>query len=159
MPHYALIDCAVDPALFPMVAKEAQYKCLFAGALDPALIAAAPYIVRLDQGSALHKALLGPGWSAHWGMIVASPADLMTVRKALRENLQVMLPDHKVVLFRFYDPRVFVPYIEACADAELDPWFDPVTDYWAAGPEGTLHYQRGPQGLIRRLLPAATPAP
>lgn len=160
MPHYALIDCAVDPALFPMVAREAEYKCLFSGALDPALISAAPYIVRLDQGSDLHKALLGPGWGANWGMIVASQAPLAPVRKALRANLQALLPDHRVMLFRFYDPRVFVPFIEACAGDELDAWFDPVTDYWAPGPEGTLHYQRTDGVLMRRVLPPAPdPAP
>jgi hypothetical protein len=156
MPHYALIDCAADPALYPMILREGAYKCLFGGAVSPDLISAAPHIVELQQGSALHTALMGEGWYRNWGIVCASEANLWDVRKAVRGNLQATLPDGKVVLFRFYDPRVFAPFIEACTPAEAAEWFTTVTDYWVATQEGTVHYGFGAQGVQRSLLaPAA----
>lgn len=158
MPHYALIDCAADPALYPMILREAAYKCLFSGAIDPDLISVTPHIVLLEDGSPLHQALLGQGWAQNWGIVCAAQASLFDVRRALRGNLQAMLPDGKVVLFRFYDPRVFKPFIEACAPAELGAWFDPISDYWVPSEGGTLWYGAGPDGLRKQLLAPTAPA-
>ena len=156
MPHYALIDCAADPALYPMILREVAYKCLFAGAVDPDLISASPHIVQLESGSVLHRELMGQGWARNWGIVCASEASLWDVRRQLRGNLQVMLPDGQVVLFRFYDPRVFVPYIEACEAKDLGSWFGQISDYWVPSEGGTLRFRAGPEGVHKQVLqPAA----
>ena len=76
---------------------------------------------------------------------------MTAVRKQVRRSLQAMLPDGQVALFRFYDPRVFVPFLDAATGADLDPWFGPVTDWWApvAGANGgtTRRYRRAGAGL------------
>ena len=156
MPLYGLIDCAADPALYPMIQREPEKMCLFAGPIDPDLVSATPHIVRLDQGSAFQQALQGPGWTRNWGIVCASEARLWDVRRQLRKCLQVMLPNSRVVLFRFYDPRVWVPYIESCEGETLQPWFGAITDYWAPHAGGTVRY-RAQGGALQRqqLMPAA----
>jgi hypothetical protein len=155
MPLYALIDCAQDDSLFPMICHEAAQRSLFAGTLSPALIGATPHIVRLDEGRPLRGLVETKGWQQNWGIVCASAAPLLEVRRMFRRNLQAYLPDSRSVLFRFYDPRVWVPYIESCPPEDLPRWFGLVTDYWAPWQGGTVQHRAGQDGLIRRLIPAA----
>lgn len=145
MPHYALIDAARDPQILTLLRQEAEYRCLFGGTLDPEVEKVAPYIVRLDPGSNFPKILQGYGWVNHWGITCHAPARIMDVRRQLRRNLEVRLPLGEVSLFRFYDPRVWVPFMLASSGAaELDPWFDPIDAYWAPHPKtgATMHFTR-----------------
>jgi hypothetical protein len=47
----------------------------------------------------------------------------------------VRLPDGTVAQFRFYDPRVFVPYMLSCTPEELAPWFGGVSAFLAENRE------------------------
>lgn len=151
MPVYALIDCAADPALYPMVRAGPEQQSLFSGTLSPELVGATPHILRLDPDGPFLRALMAGGWAANWGVICAAGAPMGAVRRQVRRPLQAMLPDGQVALFRFYDPRVFVPFLEAAGGADLDPWFGPVTDWWApvAG-GGTRRYRREGGALVWR---------
>lgn len=151
MPHYALVDAARDKRILPMIKGEERWKCLLGGTPQDDVAERAPYIVRLDPGRQFTKIMQQYGWANAWGITCHAPADLHTTRKALRLNLEAVLPpDGRIALFRFYDPRVFVPFIEATGPGELDPWFDPMDAYWAPNPKtgATMKYTRGPQGLI-----------
>ena len=151
MPHYALIDAARDPRILPMIQQEERWRCLFAADVRPEIAPKAPYIVRLDPGRAFTDTFRQYGWLNHWGITCHAPADLYHTRKALRPNLEAMLPGTgETVLFRFYDPRVFVPFMEASGPGDLDAWFDPVDAWWARHPRtgATMKYTRGPQGLV-----------
>ena len=151
MPHYALIDAARDPRILPMLKQEARWRCMFAADVRPEIAPKAPYIVRLDPGSPFTNTFRQYGWINAWGVTCHAPADLHATRKALRPNLEAMMPGSgKTVLFRFYDPRVFVPFIEACTPGDLGPWFDPVDAWWAPHPRSgaTMKYTLGPEGLV-----------
>lgn len=141
MPLYGLVDCARDPGIFPLLRREPVQRSLFSGTLDPELASVSPHIVQLDPGSPFREALETRGWGDNWGIVCASDSPLRAVRHQLRKNLQAMLPDGTAVLFRFYDPRVFRPYIESCPAADLPAWFGAITGYWVPGPEGTTLYQ------------------
>ena len=135
MPHFALIDAARDPSIANLVRQEKAWQCMFGGNLDPAVEAVAPYIVRLDPGSNFTNILQTHGWTNAWGITCHAAAKMVDVRRKLRQNLEVVMPLGETGLFRFYDPRVFVPFISASAPHELEPWFDPIDAYWAPHPK------------------------
>jgi len=58
------------------------------------------------------------------------------VRRHLRQFLQAQLPDGRVVLFRFYDPRVWRTYLPTCEPVELQRWFTGIDEYGAEAPSG-----------------------
>ena len=150
MPHYALIDAARDPQSYPLLRDEAQVQSLFGGTIDPEMRDVVPYIVRLDPASPFRRAFEQQGWTDHWGITCYAPAKLVNVRRELRKNIQVRLPDSRVVLFRFYDPRVWVPFITSSSGDELNPWFDLIESYWAPHPKtgATMKFTREDGTLI-----------
>ncbi|MEL6521429.1 MAG: DUF4123 domain-containing protein [Pseudomonadota bacterium] len=152
MPHFALVDAARDPMIYPMVRDEAQSQCLFGGKIDPVMNDVVPYIVRLDPGSRFRQALEGYGWANYWGITCYAPERMLNVRRELRKNLQARLPDGRAVLFRFYDPRVWVPFITSSSGEELDPWFDLIETYWAPHPKtgATMMFTREDGALVAK---------
>mgnify|MGYP005852756099 CR=1 FL=1 len=150
MVHFAVVDAARDPAITTLLATAPETACLFSGPLPPVLAAAAPWLVSLEAPSAFRDRFEGAGWQRGWGIVCAADATTAAVRKQLRQFLLASLPDGTAVLFRFYDPRVFVPFMEAAEPPALDAWFGPVTDYWSPAPDGgTLHLRRGEGGVLR----------
>jgi hypothetical protein len=139
-----------------MVCAEPVQQCLLAGRVDPALIGSAPHIVRLDEGSALTARFRAEGWHRNWGIVCASPTKLLEVRRALRAFLQMRLPDGRPGLFRFYDPRVFVPHMDSRRPEERRVWFGPVTDFWAPFQGGTVHYTLDRTAVARQVLRGQT---
>jgi len=114
MPLYGIIDAAHDPRIHLAIKAEEQWKSLFGGPIDPDLLPFTPHIVRLDDHGQFKGIFQRHGWDLNWGLVCWSSVSLMDVRRVLRRNLQAMLPDGRAVLFRFYDPRVWRPYIETC---------------------------------------------
>ncbi|MBT0956404.1 DUF4123 domain-containing protein [Alphaproteobacteria bacterium KMM 3653] len=151
MPRYALIDAARDPRLYALIQTEPDAACLFGGVIDPVLAPAAPYILPIRPQTRFKQAFQAHGWLALWGISCFADAPLMEVRRQLRKSLQAILPDGRVGLFRFYDPRVFVPMMQAASDADIAPWFGPITDYWSPHPEtgATLRFLRSGDGTLR----------
>jgi hypothetical protein len=126
---YAVVDTARDPALYELVCQSQSRQCLIGGKLPEPLAAAAPYLVRLQPDEPLTKAWQGPGAGQSWGIMLRSPLSIDPLRVHLKKFLQAKLPDGRVVLFRFYDPRVFRTYIRAALAEERAPWFKGVTVY------------------------------
>lgn len=146
---FAVIDGAQDPRLMDLVRSSREHICLLKGNLDPALERAAPWLARIDEREALM-----PTWQAHglgrsWGIMVQSALPIDRLQRHFRRFLQAKLPDGKITLFRFYDPRVFNTYIRAALPAEREPWFDGVDQYAAevAGGAG-LHQYRLYEGRL-----------
>lgn len=126
---FGLLDAARDPRIYPLIQHTLDHECLFAGDLHDEVEAAAPYLVRLRRNEPLWSAWRNHGWGHSWGIMCRSPASLGDLRRQFRRLLQVMLPDGEVVLFRFYDPRVWRSYLPTCAPDELRRWFAVVDEY------------------------------
>jgi len=146
---FAVIDGAQDPRLLELVQGCAERICLLKGNLDPELERAAPWLARIDEREALM-----PTWQAHgrgrsWGIMVRSALPLERLQRHFRRFLQAKLPDGKITLFRFYDPRVFNTYIRAALPAEREAWFDGVEQYAAESEGGAgLHQYRLHEGRL-----------
>lgn len=126
---YGIVDTARDPALHPLVLTCPERVCLFAGEIKPPLHRVAPYLVRLTPEARLTHAWRGEGWGRSWGILCLSQEDLGGLRRHFRRFLQASLPDGQVVLFRFYDPRVFRPYVATLNDDERRQWFAAVDEF------------------------------
>ncbi|MGE3110052.1 MAG: DUF4123 domain-containing protein [Phycisphaerales bacterium] len=129
---YAILDGASVKGLLERLGEDKpEHTCLYSGTIAPDLAMCAPYLVRLQEGSAFTEWLLGEGWGKHWGVFAVSAADLQTVRKHCRQFLVVRDADGKSLYFRYYDPRVLRTYLPTCNPGELRQFFGCVTRYIA----------------------------
>lgn len=153
---HALIDCAQDPRLLELVRSCRDHLCLFKGRdLDPRLLEAAPWLVRIDPAEPLLGIWQQHGHGASWGMMVLSDLPIDRLQRHFRRFLQARLPDGMVVLFRFYDPRVFNTYLRSATPEERVPWFDGVQQFSVETAGGTaMHHYRLLEG---RLFDGASP--
>lgn len=148
---YAVVDCAQDPRLVDLVRSCREHLCLFKGRdLDPQLLGASPWLVRIDAGEPLLSVWQQHGHGASWGMMLLSGLPVERLQRHLRRFLQARLPDGKIVLFRFYDPRVFNTYIRAAAPEERAPWFEGIRQFSVESAGGTAmhHYRLEDGGLF-----------
>jgi hypothetical protein len=126
---YALLDGARDRKIVPMLTHSGmEFQCLYLGNLRPRLAAAAPYIaaVRRDQQRRLGSPMVDLGWGHSWGVYVESVETISTLHRHFRRLLRVRDPDGRILVFRFYDPRVLRLYLPTCTAMELRSFFGPV---------------------------------
>lgn len=128
---------------------EPEFCCLYSGDLEPDTASVAPYLVQVASEGEFTEWVLREGWGAHWGIFLVSTADLRTLRNHFREFLKVELPDHRIVLLRYYDPRVFRSFIPACNATELGKFFGPVQHFVVEGetPETGIKYSLAGKAL------------
>ncbi|NRF65683.1 DUF4123 domain-containing protein [Aquincola sp. S2] len=159
---HAVIDAARDPRIIGLIdATGLERCCLFAGALSPSLRAAAPHLVHLAPDVRFTREFLQHGWGRSWGVLTVAPPDvtLQQLRKHLRTLLRVRDEDGRLLMFRFYDPRVLGAYLPTCTAAEACSVFGPVHSYVleSANPCGVQHLRRsdvvGPHAANREALP------
>ena len=144
---YAVMDGAMIDGLPDRLAQVApDATCLFEGALDPMLSAAAPWLVKLDPDSAVTQMALRDGWNGHWGIVLLVDAgmELRAVRAHLRRVLRVRGPDGSSMLFRFYDPRAFRTVIPVLDPPARREFFGPIHGVYVEGrtPDSVLFFAR-----------------
>jgi hypothetical protein len=130
---FGIVDCARNECLYDLVMTCPDWSCLFAGKLSDELARTAPYLVALDEPSALSRAWRRDGMGQSWGIKCRSSLTMTNLRRHLRRFVQAKLPDGDVVLFRFYDPRVWVPFWESCTPDERSDWLEGVQEFDAIG--------------------------
>jgi hypothetical protein len=130
---FGIVDCARDDRLYDLVMGCPNWSCLFAGKLPDELARTAPYLVALDEPSPLSRAWGLQGMGQSWGIKCRSSLTMPALRRHFRRFIQAKLPDGDVVLFRFYDPRVWVPFWESCTPEERGVWLEGVESFDTAG--------------------------
>ncbi|MCM8534120.1 MAG: DUF4123 domain-containing protein [Lentisphaeraceae bacterium] len=137
---YGILDGASVKKNMPLFLEELEVEavCLYRGEMPPDLAARAPYLVKLTRGSELLKLWLEEGWGKNWGIFVNSYAEIKVVRRFFRKFLKARDTDDKIFYFRFYDPRVLVPFLEACNQEERESFFGPVLEYFTESGEELL---------------------
>ncbi len=126
---FAIVDTAQDSRLIALVRQSPEHQCLFSGEVLPPLDRVSPYLVKLAPDTPLLQLWRTEGWGKHWGLLITTHADLATLRTHVRQFLQARLPDNRIVLFRFYDPRVFLDFLPTSTPAEQAKWFTQVDEY------------------------------
>jgi hypothetical protein len=129
-PHvYAVLDGARNDAIAPAVRESGStHECLYAGALSPALELAAPHMVRVEPESHFFHKIVHEGWGRAWGIFVVVAPGITSnlLRKHLRTLLRVQDEHSRVLMFRFYDPRVLRVYLPTCTVPERAAFFGPI---------------------------------
>ena len=124
---YALFDGARLRGL-PVFLHEigAGFESLYRGKPAADLAHVAPYLVKLPLTSLIIPWLLVDTQAAQSAVFLvgdASPADL---HRHLRRYLIVLDPRGCENFFRFYDPRVLAPFLDACTPEEAARFFGPI---------------------------------
>ena len=121
---FGIFDCARHPDLFDLVSRTYRERgCLFAGDLQPVLERAAPMLLELQPRDGLTDELLRRGWNDAWCTLLEADCNFASLRRHLRKLLRVRTVDGRLLLFRYYDPRVLRAYFPTCTADELDTMY------------------------------------
>ncbi len=122
---WAILDAACEPKLAARARALGPERacCLWEAPRRDEDLAVAPYLVHLDATTL--EWLAGTLWTVPWGVLAVTDVELQALRRHFRRFLTVHDPDHRPVYFRFYDPRVLRPFLEACDRKEVDELFGP----------------------------------
>src|SRR5262249_33234382 len=133
----------------------------YEGPKGEAIAPQGPYLVSLPKASSFLAKLVKEGWGNSWGLFLTSAAPFADVRKHFRHFLEVRLPDNKVVLFRFYDPRVLRIFLPTCTREETAEFFGPIRSFLmeANVPDLLLRFTPEARGARQESVPTAVPAP
>ena len=126
---WAILDCARDRRIYPALqTSRLDFRCLYSGRLSREVEVAAPHLLELAPTFAFTSQLLDMGWGHSWGVFlrIGDPSDL---RPHLRRFLRVQDESGKILLFRYYDPRVLRVYLPTCRADELRTVFGPISSY------------------------------
>lgn len=154
---FAVVDGAADARLYDFVAATREFACLYSGDYDAETIRALPHLALIDEG-----AELGRIWRAHesgryWGILLRSALDFGALRRHLRHFTTARLPSGEIVMFRFWDPRIFDVFVRTETSDQVGRFMGPnelVIGDLGAG--GRRRYEWN-GGLLIDGQPVATP--
>ena len=139
---YAIVDGAADPRLYGEISASKNYACLYSGDYDDKTRMVLPYLVHMQKDARISKIWQKHESGRYWGMLCQSGLGLKELRRHFRHFTTTIMPDGEVVLFRFWDPRVFAPFSEKAASDELGPFFKNIdTVIIDLGAEGRRRYR------------------
>ena len=154
-PHYAVLDGARDRRIrgFVLDSRAPRWN-LYRGKLTRELEDAAPYLLSLEPGKPYVEELFARFWGRSCGILVASAQAPALLRRHLRKFLLARDPKGRVLVFRYYDPRMLRVYLPSLTPDELGKFFGETAALACEGDEpGTLQvYRRLPEGLDQQLV-------
>jgi len=128
---WMIVDGARDRRIYPLLIESyMDYSCLYAGDLEFVLERAAPYLVQLDFESRYARRLIEEAWGHSWGVFLKCDLDMDKLRRHLRQFLRVRDTRGRILVFRYYDPRVLRTYLPTCTGEELRTVFGPIRSFF-----------------------------
>ncbi len=159
-----IVDCARDRRIFGLMLEcfYSRHTCLFSGAISPQVEVVAPYVLELEFNDPKTDKFIREAWGKGWGVFLKCDMRLDRLLRHLRSLLVVRDYTGRLLMFRYYDPRILRRYLRTCTVEELRTVFGPVQGFWME-PESTdtlLHMRFDQTRLIetRLFLTAAPPA-
>jgi Domain of unknown function (DUF4123) len=151
---YAVVDCARDNRIYDLVHDALFPMCLFRTEVVSPLGRSAPYLVPVAHAERLMEAWRGLGRGESWGIFLSSSEQQAGIRQRLRTFNEAKLPDGRIVLFRWWDPRVFRVYMPTCNADDLTQWFASVEEFICETEDGAgfMVYRNGEAGLTQKRV-------
>lgn len=116
---YAVIDgAAVKDLRFKLWEMQPEHCCLWAGKLEPDMEEVAPYLILLPRFTEITNWLVEQIEQYSCGIYVRTKNTMPDVRKQLRKFLMVSDEQKNIMLFRFYDPRVFSEFMKIMDESQ-----------------------------------------
>lgn len=124
---YAILDGARDPRIEKLIVTWGlEHTCLHGEEIAPELRSAGAFLARLrDDGEA--GVVLNAGWGNAWGVFVEAPAEVpfRQIERHFRRHLRILDDGGRMLLFRFYDPRVLQTFLPTCDEQQHAEFFGP----------------------------------
>ena len=128
---FAVIDACNEPSVLKKANEVGPQRAvsLYRGSAEQRYAHVGPFLFQIDEPSFgwINESL----WKSEWGIFAYADSQLEALRTHFRHFLKVKSTDQKEYLFRFYDPRILPPFLEACNESELDEFFGPVRGFGA----------------------------
>lgn len=138
---FAIVDGAADPRLYNLIVETKTHACLYTGDYPEETRKALPYIVQMRNGERFSKIWSTYETGNYWGILCKTDLALSAFRRHLRHFTTARLPDGEVVMFRFWDPRVFKTFSENGSAAEVEPFLKGISSVLCdLGKEGRKQY-------------------
>lgn len=115
---YAVLDGARDRRIEALLQIWGlEHVCLYGEAIGLKLRNAAPFLVRLERGGETTEQLIERAWGNAWGVFAVAPAGtgMRAVTRHCKRLLRVLDERGRMMLFRYYDPRVLSIVMDARA--------------------------------------------
>ncbi len=145
-PLFAVLDCARGHAVRNALHRcPNAYRSLYDGRSAEAFDDVAPCVVELPKGSPLLPRLVLGGFRRRWGVFIAFPGSLASLRRHLRTLL--FATDAETgdrLYFRFYDPRVLGWFLPMATPRQRALIFGPCDALWLES-----------RGVLERHVPMA----
>lgn len=151
---WAILDCARDERIYDALRNSRlDYLCLYSGRLPHELEVAAPYLVEIAPTYTFTPQLIEMGWGESWGVFLRTK-DSLNLRDHLRGFLRVQDESGRILIFRYYDPRVLRLYLPTCRPNELQTVFGPIGSYLTEGEDGksVIEFEFDGNRLVERQI-------
>lgn len=151
---WAILDCARDERIYYALRNSRlDYLCLYSGRLPRELEVAAPYLVEVAPTNTFTPQLIEMGWGNSWGVFLRIK-DSLNLRQHLRGFLRVRDESGRILIFRYYDPRVLRVYLPTCRPDELRTIFGPIASYLVEGEDETslIEFEFDGKRLLERQI-------
>lgn len=135
---FGIIDSARNEDVFRyLITGNVLYKSLFEGTMDVQSYGVSGFLVECKKESPLFQWMLKEAWGDSACIFFISKASFDELFSHFQKFNRVYLEDDRVVLFRYYDPRVLRIYLPTCYRAELELFFGEVVSFFAEGEESS----------------------
>jgi hypothetical protein len=159
---YAILDAAHDRGVYAGLQRFGAWHAvmpLYQGSEGDNLAAVGPHLVCLGRTEEIFDWIWENFWGDAWGIFLCSAASPDAVRLHFRRHRLARTADGERLVFRFYDPRVLLPFLPTCTAPQLRDFFGPVQRFVVQDDDGaalvTLHREAGRliTGTARLLQP------
>ncbi|MFY7874650.1 MAG: DUF4123 domain-containing protein [Pirellula sp.] len=129
---FALLDACDEPlipAKLVSLSRE-DSASLYKGAAEHDFCCVAPYLARVNKSLIdwIDENISGTPWG--YFFTVPNNATLSGIRTHFRRFLEVKDPSGVKLYFRFYDPRVLLPFLRGCTPVERSVFFGPIEEFY-----------------------------
>ena len=152
---FAILDAARDRSIYAGLQRFSAWHeimPLYQGAEADNLAAVGPYLVCLGKTDEIFDWIWENFWGDGWGIFLWSAASAETLWAHFRRHLLARTTDGERLVFRFYDPRVLLPFLPTCNAAQLREFFGPVQHFALEDDDGAalVTLRRGAGRLIKQ---------